>query len=351
MMKLTIPFNGSGLSTGKGGVEAMAKVYAVIGSNCFTGSHIVDSLLEDPGNQVIGISRSPEYKDFFLPYKRWQKPPFSFYQMDLVSQFDEVVQLFEKAKPRVVINVAALSEVVLSIERPAEYFETNTLAVVKLGNYLRTCSYLERYVHISSAEIFGACDGPVDEEARFNPNTPYAVSKAAADMYLNTIIKNLDFPVTLIRSTNVYGKHQQLFKIIPRTVINLKLGKTIELHGGGKAIKSFIHIRDVVRGLMLAIERGKPGTYHFTVASDQTIADVVRQVCLWMGCDFESATRVIGERLGQDSRYWLDCSKAQRELGWAPRISFEQGVREVIEWIETNWDAIQQEPKVYIHKV
>jgi len=325
-------------------------VYVVLGSNCFTGSHIVDALLNDPSNQVIGVSRSPEPKDLFLPYKRRQAANFQFYQIDLVRGFAPLVRLLDEVKPQVVINVAALSEVALSNERPVEYFDINTLAVVKLCNYLRTCSYLERYVHISSAEVFGSCDLPVTEEALFNPSTPYAVSKAAADMYLNALIKNFGFPAVLIRSTNVYGKHQQLFKIIPRTVIYLKLGKVIELHGGGKSIKSFIHIRDVVQGLRLAIERGRPGAYHFTVVSPQTIADVVYQICRWMGYDAGRATRVVGERLGQDARYWLDCSKANRELGWAPQVPFEQGVREVIEWVETHWAAIQQEPLVYVHK-
>lgn len=326
------------------------KLYVVIGSNCFTGSHIVDALLDDRDNQVVGVSRSPEHKGFFLPYKQRPTTEFRFHQIDIVRRFDELTRLLDEVKPLVVINVAALSQVALSHERPAEYFETNTLAAVRLCNYLRTCSYLERYVHVSSAEIFGSCMKPVKEDAPFRPSTPYAVSKAAADMYLNTLLQNFNFPVTITRSTNVYGKHQQLYKIIPRTVIYLKLGKTIELHGGGKAMKSFIHIRDVVRGVMLAIERGKPGTYHFTVASDQTVTDVVCQICRWMGYDFESATRVVGERLGQDPRYWLDCSKAKQELGWAARVPFEQGVREVLEWIESNWAAIQQESLVYIHK-
>jgi dTDP-glucose 4,6-dehydratase len=326
------------------------KTYVVIGSNSFTGSHIVDALLEEQDSRVIGVSRSPEYKDIFLPYKRKSTPNFHFYQIDLARHPDELIRLLDEVKSQVLINVAGLSEVALSHERPVEYFETNTLGVVKLCNHLRTCSYLERYVHISSAEIFGSCEKPVTEEMLFNPSTPYAASKAAADMYLNTLIKNFHFPATLIRSTNVYGKHQQLFKIIPHTVIYLKLGKVIELHGGGKAIKSFIHVRDVVRGLLLAIDKCKSGTFHFTVPSDHTVADVVRHISKWMGYDFENVTRVVGERLGQDARYWLDCSKAERELAWKPQIPFEQGVREVIEWIERNWFLIQQEPLVYIQK-
>lgn len=324
--------------------------YAVIGSNCFTGSHIVDALLAEPGHDVIGVSRSPEYDAAFLPYRRRDTSRFRFHQLDFVQQFGELSDLLEAVKPQVVIHVAALSEVALSHKRPVEYVETNTLSVVKLCDHLRRCSYLKRYVHISSAEVFGSCETPATEETLFHPSTPYAVSKAAADMYLETLIRSFNFPALLIRSTNVYGAHQQLYKIIPRTILYVKQGKPIELHGGGMAKKSFIHIRDVVRGLRLAIERGTPGAYHFSVSSEQTIADVVRQICGWMGYEFERATRVVGERLGQDARYWLDCSKAERELGWRPEISFEQGVKEVIEWLEREEDGLQHESLVYVHK-
>jgi dTDP-glucose 4,6-dehydratase len=329
------------------------KTFAVIGSNSFTGSHIVNALLDEPGNQVMGISRSPEYKALFLPYKdrKTSSDAFQFHQIDIVQHFDELVELLVELKPQVVINVAALSEVALSNEHPVEYFEINNLAVVRLCNYLRMCPWLGRYVHVSSAEIFGPCGKPANEETLFNPSTPYAVSKAATDMYLSTLLRNFDFPVTIIRSTNVYGKHQQLYKIIPRTVIYLKLGEMIELHGGGKAIKSFIHIRDVVRGILLAIKCGKSGAYHFSVPSVQTVADIVSQISTCMGYDVKSATRIVDERLGQDARYWLNCSKAERELGWEPQVPLEQGVREVIDWIESHWSAIEQEPLVYTHKV
>ena len=326
------------------------KTYAVLGSNSFTGSHIVDALLSEPDNRVIGISRSPEYKDFFLPYKGIAGGDFRFCQIDMVRRFDDLVKLLDEVKPQIVINVAALSEVAMSNERPAEYFETNTLSVVRLCEYLRGCNYLERYVHISSGEIFGSCETPVTEDDGFRPSTPYAVSKAAADMHLDTLLKNFGFPVYIIRSTNVYGRHQQLFKIIPRTVIYLKMGKTIELQGGGGAAKSFIHIRDVVRGLMLATGKGSPGTYHFTVADDESIANIVRRVCGMMGYEFESATRSVGDRLGQDARYWLDCSKAKHELGWSPQEDFQQGVGEVIDWVEDNWVKIRLEPLSYVHK-
>jgi dTDP-glucose 4,6-dehydratase len=322
----------------------------VIGSNCFTGSHIVDGLLDEGKYSVVGVSRSPEANHIYLPYKRRETADFHFCRIDLVREFPRLLGLLREVQPRVVINVAALSEVALSNERPAEYFETNTLGVVRLCDFLRTCSFLERYVHISSAEVYGACDHAVEEDAPFNPSTPYAVSKAAADMYLKTLMDLFRFPATLIRSTNVYGKHQQLYKIIPRTVIFLRQGKPIELHGGGGAVKSFVHIRDVVRGTLAALRGGCTGTYHFSSSGTRTVAEVVREVCELMGHDFERATRRVPERLGQDSRYWLDCSKALRELGWAPQVPFRDGVKEVIRWIEDNWTEIQKEPLTYVHK-
>ena len=327
------------------------KTFVVIGSNCFTGSHIVDALLEDPERRVVGVSRSPEYKYLFLPYKRHSGDRFAFHQFDLVKQFDDIVALLDSIEPEYVINVAALSEVGLSNEQPVEYFAINASAVVRLCDHLRISSYLKQYIHISSAEVFGSNKGKLGEDALFSPTTPYAVSKSAADMYLYSLIKNYQFPATLIRSTNVYGKHQQLFKIIPRTIIYIKLGKTIELHGGGKSIKAFIHVRDVVRGLILSVEREKTGTFHFSEPDDETISGIVRRVCDRMGVDWQSVTRTVGERLGQDPRYWLDYSRAKRELDWEPRISFEDGVDEVIEWVEDNWNAIQKEPLEYIHKI
>lgn len=325
--------------------------YVVIGSNCFTGSHYVDALLEDPANTVVGISRSPEASALYLPYHARQPRNFEFYQIDLVRQPEALRALLDELQPAYVINVAALSEVALSNMSPVEYFQTNTVGVVQLCNVLRSRPYLKRYVHISSAEIYGSCDRPVLETDPLRPSTPYAVSKAAADLYLATLAKNFGFPVVIIRSTNVYGKHQQLFKVIPRTIIAMKQGRKIQLHGGGQAVKSFVHIRDVVRGGLAAMRASAPGSiYHFSVSSDVTIAEVVRRLAELMGRRLDDVAESTAERLGQDARYTLDCTKAQRELGWSPQTPFDEGLREVATWIDEAWETIAQEPLVYVHK-
>lgn len=328
----------------------MAKI-AVIGSNCFTGSHIVDAFIRTGRDHVIGVSRSDEPSALYLPYKTRQAANFSFHKLDVVRQMSALTGLLDAEKPEIVIFVAALSEVALSNDRPVEYYEINTTAVVRLCQFLRSRNWLRQYIHISSAEIFGPCLSPVPETAPFHPSTPYAVSKAAADMHLEVLARNAGFPVTIIRSTNVYGAHQQLFKIIPRSVIYIKQGRPIELHGGGRAIKSFVHIRDVVRGLVAAIERHATGPYHFSTESDLTIADVVGLVCKKMNVPFDEATRCVGERLGQDARYWLDCTRARDTLGWSPRINMAAGIHEVVDWVEANWPEIEAEPLEYRHKM
>ncbi|MEM9295683.1 MAG: GDP-mannose 4,6-dehydratase, partial [Planctomycetota bacterium] len=158
------------------------------------------------------------------------------------------------------------------------------------------------------------------------------------------------FPVSLICSTNVYGAYQQLFKIIPRTAIYLRMGKTIQLHGGGQAIKAFIHIRDVVDGILKVLGGEHYGKFHFSLDFDRPIREVVRLVCDKAGYDFDAATQDVGERLGQDSRYWLDSTRAERELGWAPGVSFQDGVNETVEWVDRHWDEVRRQPLVYEHK-
>ena len=324
---------------------------AVIGSNSFSGSDFIDLLLDDEQNKVVGISRSPEKSALFLPYKQRRGANFKFYQMDLNKHMSQIIDLFDSFEPDYVVNFAAQSEVAPSWENPGQWFQTNAVAVAEMAHALKARKYLRRYVHISSPEVYGTCKGTVDEATPLNPSTPYAASKAAGDLSLFTFFKNYDFPLVMIRSTNVYGAHQQLFKIIPRSVIYIKMGKDIELHGGGHAVKSYIHIRDVSKGELLAMEKGRAGEiYHLSPDSGIAIRDAVKTICDKMGISFEKATKTVAERLGQDAAYMIDSSKAREEFGWRPKVTFEEGVSGVIKWVEYNWDEIQKEPLEYIHK-
>ena len=324
---------------------------AVIGSNSFSGSDFIDLLLEEGRYSVVGVSRSPEKHHLFLPYTRHADAPFRFCQMDLNTDMNSLIGLLDSFEPEFIVNFAAQSEVAPSWEHPEQWFQTNAVSLARLGNALKDRSYLKRYVHISSPEVYGSCTGTVTETAPLNPSTPYAASKAAADLFLSTLVQNFEFPLVTIRATNVYGACQQLFKIIPRTAICLKTDTMLSLHGGGVAVKSYIHIRDVSRGELAAMESGETGSlYHLSPDQGHAVRDVVKQICERMGRDFEASVETVEERLGQDAAYVIDSTRAREELGWVPRVSLESGLGGVVDWVESNWTEIEQQPFEYVHK-
>ena len=259
---------------------------AVLGSNSFSGSDFIDLLLEDSANEVLGISRSPEKSALFLPYLRHRAARFHFHQADLNGDAPGILERLRVFGPDFIVNFAAQSEVAPSWENPEQWFRTNAVALAALCNALRKMPGLGRFVQISSPEVYGTCRG-IDETAPLNPSTPYAASKAAADLFLFTLVKNFRFPLVMVRSTNVYGAHQQLWKIIPRSIIYLKMDQKIPLHGGGKAVRSFIHVRDISRGELAVLEKGRPGAvYHLSPETGCPVREIVQMICKAMGKDF-----------------------------------------------------------------
>lgn len=155
------------------------KKVLVIGSNSFSGADFIDYLLDLKEYEVMGVSRSPEKSSLFLPYKRKNSPHFRFHQIDLNQDLQKLFELLEKFQPEYIVNFAAQSEVAPSWEHPEHWFQTNAVALTKLANGLKDCSFLKKYVHISSPEVYGTCVGNISEDAPLNPSTPYAASKAA----------------------------------------------------------------------------------------------------------------------------------------------------------------------------
>lgn len=329
----------------------LSDTIAVMGSNSFSGAHFIDFLLGHSDYEIIGISRSPENNAIFLPYKKRNSDRFRFYQLDVNENLDEIIGLLDWEKPSVIVNYAAQSEVVSSWINPEQWFRTNCMGVVNLANRLKDRKYLRRYVHISTPEVYGSCEKPMVESMTYNPSTPYAASKTAGDLFLFTLFKNMGFPLIMIRSSNVFGVHQQLHKIIPRSIIYMKRGTKIQLHGGGYAIRTFIHINDVCDGTYKAMVKGKLGeVYHLSSGDVYQVRDVVKMISVKMGLDFEQMTETTEKRLGQDDQYLIDSTKARRELGWEPRISIDEGLDEVIEWINHDWETIIKQPLEYVHK-
>jgi dTDP-glucose 4,6-dehydratase len=326
----------------------------VIGSNSFTGSHFVNYVLDKTDANVVGISRSSEYNSVFLPY-RYRKAVsgrFHFEQIDINRDFDEFIRLCEVVCPEIVVNYAAQGEVRNSWRWPEQWYETNCLGVVRVAEFLKDREYLKKYVAVSTPEVYGTTGEQIKEGHTYHPSTPYAASKLAGDLHLLVLHKRYGFPVVFTRAANLYGIHQQLYRIIPRATIYMKLGRKLELHGRGQAERAFIHARDVADLTWRAIEKGKNGeTYHLAPDDGlRNIASIVRTICNRMNVPFEKAVDLVDENYGQDARFSMDNGKVKRELGWTQRVQFEDGVDETIRWIEENWTFLRQQPLDYFHK-
>mgnify|MGYP001210833246 CR=1 FL=1 len=333
-------------------VVAATRKVLVLGANSFSGQDFVDLLLDDPNTAVVGVSRSPERTATFLRYRlREDLSRYRYYQLDMNRDMPALLELLDAERPSHIVNFAAQGEVACSWEHPEHWFETNCVALAKLVGHLRRRNYLQRYLHISTLEVYGTARADDSEDLPLNPSTPYAASKAAADLLLQVYFKQFGFPLLTVRATNVYGARQQLYRIIPRSIIYLRLGKPIELHGGGRAVKSYVHIRDVSRGELAVLEHGRIGqVYHLSPDHGMQVREVVRALCTRMGRRFEDVTREVAERLGQDAAYVIDSRRARTELGWRPQVLFDQGVEEVVTWVEQNWDEIAQLPHDYQHR-
>lgn len=322
----------------------------VIGSNSFSGATFVAHALES-GADVAGSSRSPEPSEVFLPYRWLPKGGFRFHQLDLNHDLSKLMGVLDEFQPDYVVNFAAQSMVPQSWQAPADWFMTNVVSMVRLHDELRKRTWLKRYVQISTPEVYGTTQGVIREDAPFNPSTPYAVSKAACDMSLLTFVKAYGFPVVFTRAANVCGPGQQLYRIIPRTVYSILAGQKLKLQGGGTSVRSFIHMKDVSEGTLLAARQGKPGdVFHLSTDRRISIRALVEEICRQMKVDFSQCVEVAEARLGLDAAYLLDWTKARTELGWAPKISLEQIVAGTVDWMKSRWDEIRKQPLDYVHK-
>ena len=330
----------------------MSGGFLVIGSNSFSGAHFVGHLIEQ-GHKVLGVSRSEEPNDVFLPY-RWLpnwKEHFEFEQIDLNHDLDRLMELVHSHRPSHVVNFAAQGMVAQSWNAPEHWYQTNVVAQVRLHDRLRKLDFLEKYVHVSTPEVYGSTSGAVVENFEFAPSTPYAVSRAACDLHLLTFYEAYGFPVVFTRAANVYGPGQQLYRIIPRAMLFAKTGRRLQLHGGGPSIRSFIHIEDVAEATRRIAIDGTPGSaYHVSTTSTLSIRDLVDQICHMTGGPFDDLVEMTPDRLGKDEAYLLDTTRLRDDLGWSDRIDLRQGLAETLRWLEENLSLLEQLPYDYRHR-
>lgn len=237
--------------------------FLVIGSNSFSGASFSNYLLQN-NHEVMGVSRSEQINDVFLPYQ-WDlqvKEGFQFHQVDLNNDLSNLIQLIIDYQPQYIVNFAAQGMVAQSWDTPEDWYQTNVVAQVKLHNELRKLSFVTKYVHVSTPEAYGSTDGWVKEHYNFSPSTPYAVSRAACDLHLLSFFKAYNFPVVFTRAANVYGAGQQLYRIVPRALLFARMNKRLSLHGGGHSVRSFIHIDDVASATLKIASDGELSLIH-----------------------------------------------------------------------------------------
>lgn len=331
------------------------KIVAVIGSNSFSGSHYVARLLRS-GYRVIGISRSPEPDPVFLPYRRGDgalASGFVFHRLDVNRDLDGIMEIIRREKPSYVANFAAQGMVAESWKTPGDWFRTNTLSQVLLHDQLRQCDFLEKYLHVSTPEVYGRIADRTVENDRYRPTTPYAVSRAAADMSLTAFFHAYGFPVVFTRSANVYGPGQQLYRLIPRTAMAALTGEKggMMLNNGGASRRSFIHIDDVVDATQAVMERGRAGEiYHIATERLSSVAEVAGLTAEAAGVALADIATPGPARLGRDSVYNLDSAKIRGELGWRDAVSLEEGIAGTVAWARENLPALRRQTLAYIHQ-
>lgn len=323
----------------------------VVGGNSFSGAQFISYML-DQGHDVVSASRSDEPPSVFLPY-RWKTydAAFSFHRIDLNHDLDALIGLMRRERTTHVVNFAAQSMVGESWKHPDQWMMTNVVSTVRLHERLRHLDFLERYVHVTTPEVYGSSDNFIREDAPFRPSTPYAVSRAAADMSLRTYFEAYGFPVLFTRAANVFGPGQQLYRIIPRTILFLLTGRKLALHGGGHSRRSFIHMRDVSAATwQIACNAPLGETYHIATDEIVSIRELVERLCEKLGKQFSDSVEVVGDRLGKDAAYLLDSTKLRRELNWTNTVTLDQGLDECIAWVRNNLDTLTRLPVDYIHK-
>lgn len=260
------------------------------------------------------------------------------------------MEILDRFRPAYVVNFASQSMVAESWQHPEHWMMTNVVSTVRLHERLRHSPYLEKYLHVSTPEVYGSCSGLVQEHAGYNPSTPYAVSRAAADMSLATYFRQYGFPVVFTRAANVYGAGQQLYRIIPRTALFFLSGRKLQLHGGGHSVRSFINIADVCDATLRVLRQAPAGeTYHISTPRNISILELVQMIAKLLGVSFQDRVEVVGERPGKDSAYLLDSAKARTTLDWCDRVTLERGIEETVAWVRDNLELLQREPCDYLH--
>lgn len=313
----------------------MGKTYAILGGGGSFGIQTALFLLDHAKpKKVLGIGRNLLREEPFS-LNVHKREGFAYHARHVTHELDLLMELLDKEKPEVIINYAAQGEGAVSWKNSWRYFETNSMALARLTEELMKRDWLERFIQIGTSEMYGSAIHPCTEEEPIKPSSPYAASKVAFDMHLVSIHRFLNFPMNIIRPSNAYCPGQLLHRVIPKSLLLGRLGKKLPLHGGGRAEKSYIHARDLARAIHLVAEKAPLGMiYNAGPQNPTSIREVVERCAEALDMPFSDLCEVTDDRLGQDSRYWLDSSAIKKDVGWEPEIGWNEGLKEMTNWVD-----------------
>ena len=258
---------------------------------------------------------------------------FDFVQGDICNT-DLVLKLSKQVDA--IVNFAAESHVDRSIDSSREFIQTNVFGTHALLESARK-SNLSTFIQISTDEVYGSIsEGSWHEEFPLQPNSPYAASKASADLIAQVYHRTYGMDVRITRCSNNYGPYQYPEKVIPLFITNLLQNKKVPLYGKGLNIRDWLHVTDHCRGIHLVLTKGKPGDY-FNIGGGRELSNLeLTKVILKAMKANEESIEEVADRLGHDFRYSLNTEKIEKQLGYKPEVIFEEGISKTIEWYKSH---------------
>jgi dTDP-glucose 4,6-dehydratase len=307
----------------------------VTGGAGFIGSNYVRRVLDGSLNGISAITVLDKltYAGTLTNLQALPKNSFQFIQGDICDTklVNDLIPGFDS-----VINFAAESHVDRSIAGSREFVQTNVLGVQNLLDAAKNAG-TQRFVHISTDEVYGTiAEGSWPETDPLLPNSPYAASKAAADLLVRSYHRTHGMDVRITRCSNNYGPNQFPEKVIPLFVTNLLEGKKVPVYGSGVNVRDWLHVDDHCKGIHAVLTKGKAGEiYNIGGGLELTNMELTEKILHAFGKGSESI-EYVEDRKGHDLRYSVDWTRINRELGYEPQVKFEDGLKDTIQWYRDN---------------
>ena len=312
----------------------------VTGGCGFIGSNFIRHILDVEKNVEVINFDLLTYAGNLANLKDMEKNPrLSFVKGDIADK--AAVDSAMAKGVNAVIHFAAESHVDRSILDSSPFIRSNVMGTQVLLDSAKAHK-VDRFVHVSTDEVYGTLGdtGFFTEETSLAPNSPYSASKAASDLLVRSYVHTFHFPALTTRCSNNYGPFQFPEKLIPLFISNLTRNETIPVYGDGLNVRDWIHVKDHCAGIHAVWRKGRIGeVYNLGGKSERTNIALTKTLLSIMGKN-ESSIKYVKDRPGHDKRYAIDCSKAEKELGWNPTYIFEEGLKETVQWYLSNPDWV-----------